>query len=67
MSEIRTYFPATAASTLRVEFRSDGAIRFRIQVVGQPGEAVVDLGATDVHDLIDTMISHERRTREERS
>jgi hypothetical protein len=55
VSEVRTYFPAKVESTLRVEFRSDGAVRLRIAVVGNPVEAVVDLDRVQAGDLADSL------------
>lgn len=55
MPEMRVYFPGIVPSTLRVEFRSDEAVRLRVAVVGAPTEAVIDLTTDQVDELIETL------------
>jgi hypothetical protein len=47
-------YSGTAPSTLRVEYRANGDVRFRVLTLGGP-EAVVDIPDARVDDLVDDL------------
>ncbi len=55
MSEFdRALYSGSAPATLRLEMRSDGAVRFRVTPLGGH-EAVVDVASSDVDELVDNL------------
>jgi hypothetical protein len=52
--DLATFFPGSRPSLLRVEWRSDGKVRLRIESLGCP-DAMVDLTAEARSDLADTL------------
>ncbi len=50
----REVYHGTAPASLRIEYRSDGKVRFRIEALGQR-DAVVDLPDEACDDVVDTL------------